>query len=164
VREFGPKHVRWPGLILDVTESQIVEDIGRVQAISQNLSAQNVTLAIDDFGGGKLTVAQLQELPFSELKLDRGFVDGAAQNASRAQVCASVIQLAHQLGCVAVGVGVERLDDMRALATLGCDLGQGFLFGQPMPQEQLVAVMMKRAVAPERPKAASTDTLLRARW
>ena len=164
VREQGPKHVRWPGLILDVTEAQVVGDVDRVLAVSQNLAAQNVTLAIDDFSGGKLTMAQLKELPFSELKLDRTFVDGCATNAGRAQICASVIELAHHLGCVAVGVGIERLDDMKALATLGCDLGQGFLFGQPMPEEQLVGVMLKRAVAPDRPKSAPTDNLLRARW
>lgn len=164
VREQGPKHVRWPGLILDVTEAQVVGDVDRVLAVSQDLAAQNVTLAIDDFSGGKLTMVQLRDLPFSELKLDRNFVDGCATNAGRAQICASVIELAHHLGCVAVAVGIERLDDMKALATLGCDLGQGFLFGQPMPEEQLVAVMLKRAVAPDRPKSAPTDNLLRARW
>jgi EAL domain-containing protein (putative c-di-GMP-specific phosphodiesterase class I) len=164
VREHGPKHLRWPGLILDVTEAQVMEDIARVQAVSQQLASQNVTLAIDDFGGGKMTVSQLQELPFTELKLDRSFVDGAALNPNKAQVCASVINLAHQLGCVAVGVGIERLDDMKALSMLGCDLGQGFIFGQPMPEEQLTAVMLKRAVAPDRPKVTSTDTFLRARW
>jgi EAL domain-containing protein (putative c-di-GMP-specific phosphodiesterase class I) len=164
VREYGPKHVRWPGLILDVTEAQVVEVMDRVQAVSQELAAQNVSLAIDDFGGGKLTMAQLRELPFTELKLDRNFVDGAALNPGKAQICASVIGLAHQLGCVAVGVGIERVDDMKALSTLGCDLGQGFIFGQPMPEEQLVAVMLKRAVAPERTKSNNTDSLLRARW
>lgn len=164
VREQGPKHVRWPGLILDVTEAQVVEDIDRVLAVSQELAAQNVSLAIDDFSGGKLSLAQLRDLPFSELKLDRNFVDGAAQNAGRAKICASVIELAHHLGCIAVAVGIERLDDMKRLASLNCDLGQGFLFGQPMPEEQLVAVMLKRAVAPERPKTTSTDSLLRARW
>src|SRR6218665_2932257 len=117
VRELGPKHVRWPGLILDVTEAQVVGDVDRVLAVSQDLAAQNVTLAIDDFSGGKLTMVQLKELPFSELKLDRNFVDGCATNAGRAQICASVIELAHHLGCVAVAVGIERLDDMKALAT-----------------------------------------------
>src|SRR6218665_3035534 len=63
VREEGPKHVRWPGLILDVTEAQVVDDIDRVMALSQVLSSQNVSLAIDDFSGGKLTMAQLTELP-----------------------------------------------------------------------------------------------------
>jgi EAL domain-containing protein (putative c-di-GMP-specific phosphodiesterase class I) len=164
LREHGPKHVRWPGLILDVTEAQVVGYIDRIMALSQDLSGQNVSFAIDDFSGGKLTLAQLTELPFAELKLDRNFVDGCAQNADRAKICASVIDLAHHLGCVAVGVGIERLDDMKALAGLGCDLGQGFLFGQPMPQEQLVTVMLKRAVAPERVKSAPTDSLLRARW
>lgn len=164
VREYGPKHVRWPGLLLDVTEAQVMSEIDRVATISQNLSAHNVSLAIDDFSGGGLTLAQLRELPFSELKLDRNFIDGCARDEARAKVCSSVIELAHHLGCVAVGVGIERLDDMRQLAELGCDLGQGFLFGQPMPEEQLVAVMLKRAVAPERSKSAPQDSLLRARW
>jgi EAL domain-containing protein (putative c-di-GMP-specific phosphodiesterase class I) len=164
VREQGPKHVRWPGLILDVTEVQVGGEIDQVMAVSQGLVAQNVTLAIDDFSGGKLTLAQLRDLPFSELKLDRAFVDSAAQKSDRAEVCAKVIELAHHLGCVAVAVGIERLDDMKAMIALGCDLGQGFLFGQPMPEEHLVSVMLKRAVTPERPKVASTDSLLRARW
>lgn len=165
VREYGPKHVRWPGMLLDVTEAQVVDEIDRVAGISQGLVAQNVSLAIDDFSGGKLSLAQLRELPFSELKLDRSFVDGCARDESLAIMCRSVIELAHHLECVAVGVGIERLDDMRKLAELGCDLGQGFLFGQPMPEQQLVAVMLKRAVAPERPKVVpAQDTLLRARW
>lgn len=164
VREIGPKHVRWPGLLLDVTEAQVVGDLARVLDVSQALTAQSVTLAIDDFSGRYLNGEQLTQLPFSELKLDRSFVDGCAQDATKAQHCASMIALAHQLGCVAVAVGIERVDDMRALMTLGCDLGQGFLFGQPMPEEQLVAVMLKRAVAPERSKVGNSDSLLRARW
>jgi EAL domain-containing protein (putative c-di-GMP-specific phosphodiesterase class I) len=167
VREMGPKHVKWPGLILDVTEEQVLDDMQRVQAVAQEVAAQGVMLAIDDFGGGKLPLAKLRELPFSELKLDRNFVNGCSADPHRANVCGSVIELAHHLGCVAVAVGIERATDMVKLAELGCDLGQGFLFGQPMPEEQLVAALLKRAVAPEKQvqRANSNDSSLkRARW
>jgi EAL domain-containing protein (putative c-di-GMP-specific phosphodiesterase class I) len=168
VRELGPKHVRWPGLILDVTEGQVMDNIPRVHAIAQEVAAQGVMLAIDDFGGGKLPIGKLRELPFSELKLDRNFVNGCASDEGQANVCASVIDLAHHLGCIAVAVGIERATDMVKLAQLGCDLGQGYLFGQPMPEEQLVAALLKRAVAPEkqapRPHNLNDGSLKRARW
>lgn len=149
VREFGPRHRRWPGLLLDVTEEQVVAELPRVQAVSAALTDCNVSLAIDDFGRGMLPPARLRELPFLELKLDRSFVNGCAADAGRAETCRSVIDLAHNLDCVAVAVGVEKAADMRALAAMGCGLGQGYLFGQPMPEEELVGAMLERAVKPQ---------------
>lgn len=164
VREFGPKHQRWPGLLLDVTEAQVMAELPRVQAVSTELVACNVRLAIDDFGRGVLPPSKLRELPFLELKLDRNFVNGCAADAGRAEVCKSVIDLAHNLDCVAVAVGIEKSADMRALAAMGCGLGQGYLFGQPMPEEQLVEALLQRAVAPERPLHMAEADARRARW
>jgi EAL domain-containing protein (putative c-di-GMP-specific phosphodiesterase class I) len=149
VQKFGPRHQRWPGLLLDVTEEQVVAQIPRVQAISTALTDCNVRLAIDDFGRGMLPPSRLRELPFLELKLDRNFVNGCAADAGRAETCRSVINLAHTLDCVAVAVGVERIADMRALAAMGCGLGQGYLFGEPMPEEALAEAMLRRAVRPQ---------------
>jgi EAL domain-containing protein (putative c-di-GMP-specific phosphodiesterase class I) len=144
VREIGPKTPRWPGLLLDVTVSQLAVDFARIEALGAELAACNTRLAVDDFGRGSLSIAALKQLPVAELKLDRAFVNGCADDPSRAKVCASVIELAHHLGCIAVAVGIERVADMKALTAMGCDVGQGFLFGQPMPENDLVGLLLKR--------------------
>ena len=151
VGEYGPHNRRWPGLLLDVTEEQVVAELPRVQALSGVLSDSNVRLAIDDFGRGMLPAGKLRELPFLELKLDRKFVNGCAADPGRAETCRKVIDLAHSLDCAAVAVGIERKADMRALAAMGCGLGQGYLFGQPMPEQELVAAVLRRAVRPRTP-------------
>jgi EAL domain-containing protein (putative c-di-GMP-specific phosphodiesterase class I) len=148
VGELGPKTSRWPGLLLDVTVDQLSADFGRVQAIGPALSSSNVQLAIDDFGSGNIPVAKINELPVGELKLDRRFVNGCADDPARAKVCGGVIELAHRLGCIAVAVGIENIADMKAIGAMGCDLGQGFLFGQPMPEDELIGMLLKRAIAP----------------
>ena len=157
--------MRWPGLLLDVTEEQVVDNIEAIQAMSPDLVACNVTLAIDDFGRAKLPPSKLRELPFTELKLDRAFVNGCADDLARSTICRSAIELAHHFGCTAVAVGIERGVDMRALSTMGCDLGQGFLFGQPVPEEELVEILIKRAVAPGRDAGRHVEAgPKRARW
>ncbi len=169
VRESGLRHARWPGLVLDVTVGQLAEDFQLVASIAPELAANKVQLAIDDFNGTTLSVAKLRELPLAELKLDRSFVSACDHDPARAKVCASVVKLAHHLGCTSVAVGIERQGEMRALLELGCDVGQGYLFGQPMPEQELAAILMKRALAanPEKPAAPKRDRsaeLKRAVW
>jgi EAL domain-containing protein (putative c-di-GMP-specific phosphodiesterase class I) len=106
-----------------------------------------VKLAIDDFGRGHLSVADLSRLPFAELKLDRMFVDECGTDDSRAVVCEKAIDVAHAFGVVAVGIGIEKAFDAKKLAEMDCDIGQGFLFGQPMPEDRLVALLRERRVA-----------------
>jgi EAL domain-containing protein (putative c-di-GMP-specific phosphodiesterase class I)/CheY-like chemotaxis protein len=158
VREYGPKKPGWPGLILDVTEEQIVADLPLVRGMAERLSNYNIKLAIDDFGSGKLSLAKLHELSFSELKLDRTFVTNCGTERSNATVCKTVVDLAHNFGSVAVAIGVEKPADVHVLQGMGCDLGQGFLFAQPMPEERLVAMLRERAVVPKRAAAPQMAT------
>lgn len=147
IQEIGPASPRWPGLLFDVSVSQLAADLDRIEAFGAELTAANAKLAIDDFGRSSLSLAALKRLPVAELKLDRSFVNGCSDDPARAKVCASVIDLAHRIGCVAVAVGIERSADARLLAEMGCDVGQGYLFGEPMPEQDLAAMLMKRAVA-----------------
>jgi EAL domain-containing protein (putative c-di-GMP-specific phosphodiesterase class I) len=117
------------------------------------LAPLNVKLAIDDFGRGYSSLARLKELPFAEIKLDRSFVTDCGTDRSNAPLCKSVIDLAHNFGSAAVAVGIERAADVLALTSMGCDLGQGYLLGQPMPEERLVSLLRQRAVGQNRPAA-----------
>jgi EAL domain-containing protein (putative c-di-GMP-specific phosphodiesterase class I) len=105
----------------------------------------NVKLAIDDFGRGYLSLARLKELPFAELKLDRTFVTDCGTDKVNAPLCKTVIDLAHNFGSHAVGVGIEKAADALALTSMGCDIGQGFLLGQPMPEDRFVSLLRQRA-------------------
>jgi EAL domain-containing protein (putative c-di-GMP-specific phosphodiesterase class I) len=150
VAQYAPKAEGWPGLILDITEEQIVSNRGLTQSLAQQLAGSNVKLAIDDFGRGHLSVADLSRLPFAELKLDRMFVDECGTNDKNAAVCENVIHVAHAFGAVAVAIGIEKTADAKKLVEMDCDIGQGFLFGQPMPEDRLVALLRERRVAAPR--------------
>ena len=107
IRENRPKRQAWPGLILEVPEGEVVNDVGLIHEIATQLRIYGITLAIDDFGEGYSSFARLRELPFGELKLDRGFVDGCAGDARNAGICRAIIELAHQFGVAAVAEGLE---------------------------------------------------------
>ena len=129
------------GLILEVTEDQVIRDIPLAHEVATQLRIHGIGLALDDFGSGYSSLARLKELPFAELKLDRSFVTGCGQDAANAALCRTVVELAHRFGCVAVAEGVETVDDLTTIRALGCDLAQGFLFARAMPRERLLATL-----------------------
>jgi EAL domain-containing protein (putative c-di-GMP-specific phosphodiesterase class I) len=152
----------WPGLLIDIPEEQVITETKLAIELSKKFAASNVRLAIDDFGRGYSSLTRYKELPFAEVKIDRTFVQDCATDKVNAPICKSVIALAHSWGSVAVAMGIEKASDVLALLSMGCDLGQGFLLGQPMPEERFTALLKQRAsysraaaaaLAPERKSA-----------
>ena len=94
------------------------------------------------------------------MKLDRSFVVGCGTDKVHAPICKTVINLAHSFGALAVGIGLEKASDTMALISMGCDLGQGFLFGQPMPKERLIALLKQRVTV--RPAATAAAVPVKA--
>jgi EAL domain-containing protein (putative c-di-GMP-specific phosphodiesterase class I)/CheY-like chemotaxis protein len=138
IRDNRPRGEKWPGLILEVTESVVVN---LLHEIATQLRIYGVTLAIDDFGEGYSSFARLRELPFGELKLDGSFVDGCSEDAKNAGICRAVIELAHHFGVVAVAERLERPADLEAIEAMGCDIGQGYYFSRPMPKPELLPLV-----------------------
>jgi EAL domain-containing protein (putative c-di-GMP-specific phosphodiesterase class I) len=155
VRAHRPQIDNWAGLIIDVTEEQIVTDLALAADMTRKLAHVNVKLAIDDFGRGYSSLARLKELPFSELKLDRTFVTDCGTDKVNAPLCKTVIDLAHNFGSAAVAIGIEKAADALALTSMGCDMGQGFLLGQPMPEERFRSLLRQRAAGQTRAVAGS---------
>jgi EAL domain-containing protein (putative c-di-GMP-specific phosphodiesterase class I) len=147
VREHRPKGDAWKGLIVEVTEDQIVRDVERAKDIAIQLKIYDILLSIDDFGAGYSSLARLKQMPFAELKLDGRFVQGCASNPQSAALCKAVIDLAHSFDAVAVAEGIEKPEDLRALFQMGCDLGQGYLLAAPMPLERLLQTLVQRKPA-----------------
>lgn len=160
VRSYRPEPEAWGGLLIDVPEKEIIDDIALATALAKRLERYNVRLAIDDFGRGHAALGRLKDLPFAELKLDRSFVVNCGSDKVNAPICKGVISLAHKFERIAVGIGVEKAADAFALVNMGCDYGQGFLLGQPMPQERFLSLLRqrKRAQLPVQVRAAEPST------
>ena len=118
---------------LEVTESQWMQDLRTPLEVLTRLRIKRFRLSIDDFGTGHSSLAQLRDIPFSELKIDRGFVHGAwADETVRAIFDTSVI-LAKQLNMGVVAEGVEDRADWEFVRRSGCDVAQGYFIAKPMP-------------------------------
>jgi EAL domain-containing protein (putative c-di-GMP-specific phosphodiesterase class I) len=104
---------------------------------------KGVRVALDDFGTGYSSLLQLRQLPFSELKIDQSFVEDLTSAEESRLIVKSVIDLAHALGLTAVAEGVETLEALELLASLGCDQVQGFWIARPMRGAELVPWMMQ---------------------
>lgn len=147
VEKFRPQYEKWPGLIIDVTEQEIINDLKLASELAKTLAPLNVKLAIDEFGRGYSSLARLRELPFAEIKLARAFVADCGTDKVNAPLCKTVIDLAHNFGSIAVATGIEKAADALALVSMGCDYGQGFLLGQPMPEERFMSLLRQRSGA-----------------
>ena len=145
MREHRPADARWPGLILELTEDQAVRDIALTQEIATQLRIYDIVLALDDFGAGYSHLARLKELPFAEVKLDRNLVADCGEDSHNASLCETAIDLAHHFGATVVAEGIEKRSELHALAAMGCDVGQGFLFAPPMPQDRLIVLLREQA-------------------
>jgi diguanylate cyclase (GGDEF)-like protein/PAS domain S-box-containing protein len=122
-----------PGLLtLELTETTLVAESPTVQKVLLRLRDLGVRLAIDDFGTGYSSLSLLQRLRVDELKIDRSFVAGTGRGAPPL-LARTAIELAHNLGLVAVAEGIETVEQLRALQAIGCEQGQGYLLGKAMP-------------------------------
>ncbi len=126
-------------IILEVTESWMMEDSVAALDTLTRLRLGGFQLSIDDFGTGYSTMAQLHEIPYSEMKLDQRFVRTAALDHEARAIVESSIQLGHKLGMRVVAEGVERQEDWDLVSELGCDEGQGYFLARPMQADDLRA-------------------------
>ena len=146
LQTYRPQFDKWPGFIIDVMEEQLVTDLARVSDIARELKQLEVNFAIDNCGRRYASLLNLKELPFTEVKLGRDFVADCAASKVNAPLCKTIIDLAHNFGSVAVAIGIEKASDAMALLRMGCDYGQGFLLGQPMPEELFASLLRQRAI------------------
>ena len=128
-------------LVLEVTESALVEQDAVALGALEALDRLGVGLSIDDFGTGYSSLSRLRLLPVSELKIDKSFIDEVDIEGERAPVVAAVIALAHGLDRTVVAEGVETAGQLASLSRLGCDTVQGFLYSRPLPPAELAELL-----------------------
>lgn len=143
-------------LTVEITESILVGNLKLARQIADDLRALGVRLALDDFGTGYSSLRQLQALPFDAIKVDQSFVRSIADGRESRKIAAAIVGLGHSLGLVTIAEGIEEKRQAEILFYLGCELGQGWFYGRPVPAEKLDAIIADRAAAP----APRPDTFL----
>jgi len=152
-REIDAAGVLATSLVLEITESRLMKNPLAALDILTRLRLKRIRLSIDDFGTGYSSLAQLRDIPFDELKVDRGFVHGACRDPSLKAIVEASLGLAQQLGMKTVAEGVEDQADWDYLRLAGCDLAQGYFIAKPQPARDLGAWMVeweRRRLQPER--------------
>ena len=144
-------------LVLEVTESAVVA-IANVSVL-ERLREIGIRISVDDFGTGFSSLAQLQELPVDELKIDRAFVQRLAGTEADAAIVTSIIELAHAIGLNAVAEGVETTAQAAAVRSLGCDSGQGYLWSRQVGFKSVPALLQRlKNPEPSDPRHPSLGT------
>ena len=144
VRQSIPSIVTFPGLIIEITEDEIIKDHMGVYEIISQLQLHKTSISIDDFGTGHSSLSRVKDLPFREIKLDRSFVTNCASDPLKRGLCQTVVDIAHRFDASACAEGVETTDDLQCLVDLGFDTAQGFLFSGPMPKNELSDALLSR--------------------
>jgi EAL domain-containing protein (putative c-di-GMP-specific phosphodiesterase class I) len=155
LRQWRPRTSTWPGLIMEVTEDEIIHDLKIANEVADALREFNCTLALDDFGAGYSSLARLRQLPFSELKIDRSYVINCYVDRVNAGLCETIVELARRFGLKTVAEGIETPHESHKLQGIGCDIGQGYLFGKPMPKAQLIGIIRRLLMGHSSRRAAS---------
>jgi EAL domain-containing protein (putative c-di-GMP-specific phosphodiesterase class I)/FixJ family two-component response regulator len=137
IRRTLPSRATFPGLLVEVTQDDLIRDLRLTPEIATQLELYNIGISVDHFKPAYASQSRLNDLQFTEIKIDRGLVSECASNASRRTLCQAVVDLAHRFGATASADGLETAADLQALMEIGVDQAQGFLFAEPMPADRL---------------------------
>jgi len=141
-------------LVFEITETMVMEDLSGAREVMKKLNRLGTRLAIDDFGTGHSSLAYLKQFPVHAVKVDRAFIQGVAESPVDSAIVRAIIDLAQAMGISAVAEGVETKDQATELNMLGCPVGQGFYFSQPLRAEEfgaLLSTAAARAAPPRHP-------------
>ncbi len=132
----GEYNVPCDCLVLELTEGRVVHSQTKSLDVLTRLRLKGFGLSIDDFGTHYSTMSQLNNIPFTELKVDRAFVHNSASDATANAILNASVQLAKNLNMTTIAEGVETEQDWEQVARSGCDLVQGYLVAKPMPADE----------------------------
>jgi len=135
-------------LSLEMTESAVMGDLETALSVLRRFHHDGIQLSIDDYGTGYSSLTQLKQLPVSELKIDRSFVQKLLQNNDDQIIVRSTIELAHNMGLSVVAEGIEELDTLNWLRDCGCDQGQGYFICRPKPAGELITWLLNSEYFP----------------
>jgi diguanylate cyclase (GGDEF)-like protein len=141
---------------LEMTETTIMDDIDSTVEVLNELKSVGFVVSIDDFGTGYSSLEYLHRMPIDEVKIDRSFVAGLGGDGVNTAIVASVISLAHAMNLVVVAEGVETVEQLERLRTLGCDFAQGYLIATPMSPDAIDDFLAAESAGLAMPVADST--------
>ena len=141
-------------LVLEITESVLVQDADSVIARMLELKLLGVSFAIDDFGTGYSSLSYLKRFPIDILKVDKSFVDDVGESVGSGVLAEAIVQLGNTLNLETVAEGIEQAHQVSDLRALGCQFGQGFYFAKPLRVEQIDELLSRLASNEPLPKAA----------
>ena len=146
-------------LVLEITETAIMEQLDAATTILSELRRLGVRLALDDFGTGYSSLSYLQRLPVDILKIDRSFVAGVAKSTEDSALARGILTLGQTLGLETVAEGIETAEQLAVLRELGCQLGQGYLFARPLEPAAVDALLERHFPSLHTPTAPTHEPI-----
>jgi EAL domain-containing protein (putative c-di-GMP-specific phosphodiesterase class I) len=142
-----PDHPLFDGLMVEINGAEIVRDLALARDIAKKTRLRKISISIDDLGPEWPSFSGLLDFPFVEVKVDREYVSGCADDRLKRVVCRNIVEMADGYGARTVAEGVETRADYFAARTMGFDLIQGFLFGKPMTVRKFARTALRHAAA-----------------
>ena len=142
-----PDHPAFEGLIVEINGSELVRNPALAQQTARQLQIHNIAVAIDDLGAEWPMLMEIDDFPFAEIKVDRSFVSGCADDRLKQSACRRILELADSFGARTVAEGVETRADFVTARELGFDLIQGFFFAKPMEPQKFARRVLGKPVA-----------------
>jgi EAL domain-containing protein (putative c-di-GMP-specific phosphodiesterase class I) len=136
-------------LLLEITETMLVDDDVQARRVLTELRALGVRIAIDDFGTGYSSLAYLRQLAVDVVKIDQSFVRDLSTNSDHQALTRTMLALADGLAMTAIAEGVETEGELSELSRLGCSFAQGYLFSYPIPAEELMTLLSESSTPVE---------------
>ena len=143
-----PDHPAFEGLIIEINGTQVIRNLELAKDVARELRFHNIAIAVDDLGAEWPALIGLSDFPYAEVKVDRKFITGCADDRLKLAVCRQILDLAGRYGARTVAVGIETRADLLAVREMGFDLVQGFLFAKPATAKEFARTILAKADLP----------------